>query len=209
VPKRAGVLASVGLVAAAVLGGCTEVQSGQAVSTPTQGPPSQTAPSGSTQPSVAIPPRPKELNLTGLKACSLFTDAQLVQLKLDRKRDRTADDSQYKGMAECFLDANKPPFASYVATAVTNEGIGAWLTGKRNVEAHLSSVVGFAAATYWIRGANGNNTDGCTTSVDVAEGQQLMLYVSNDGGHSFTLEQLCQRAEQAAGMAVQTLQSLR
>src|SRR5256885_276194 len=102
--NRAGVLASVGLVVAVVLTGCTEAQSGQAVSTPTQGSPSPGAPSRSTQPSVAIPSRPKELNLTGLKACSLFTDAQLAQLKLDRKRDRTADDSQYKGMAECFLD---------------------------------------------------------------------------------------------------------
>ena len=112
-------------------------------------------------------------------------------------------------MAKCELDQNPAPFDHYYVTAATNEGIGAWLTGKRNVEAKLSSVAGYAAATYWIRGASGNNTDSCHTSVDVAEGQQLMVTADNDGKHSYTLEQLCQRAEQVGGFAVQTLQTMR
>jgi hypothetical protein len=43
----------------------------------------------------------------------------------------------------------------------------------------------------------------------VAEGQQLVIDTNNDGAHSFTLEQMCQRVEQAAGLAVQTLQTLK
>ena len=103
----------------------------------------------------------------------------------------------------------QPPFYEYSAMSVTNEGIAPWFSGKRNVEAKLSSVAGFAAATYWFRGAHDYNTPDCAVSVDVAEGQQLVVDTNNDGGHSFTLEQLCQRAEHAAGLAVQTLQTLR
>ncbi len=112
-------------------------------------------------------------------------------------------------MKECVLEVRKEQFYDFSVTAVTNEGIEPWLTGKRNVEAKPASVAGFAAATYWIRGASGTRTDGCTTSVDVAESQQLMVDVENDSGHSFTLEQLCQRAEKAAALAMQTLQTLK
>lgn len=147
--------------------------------------------------------------MDGVDPCALFTEAQLAELKLDTKRSRTNESSQYKGMKECSLDADKAPFDHYIATAVTNEGIGSWLTGKRNVEARLSSVAGFAAATYWTRGGSGTNTEGCSSSVDVAEGQQLRVRTDNDTKRSLTLEQLCQRAEQAAALAVQTLQTLR
>lgn len=101
------------------------------------------------------------------------------------------------------------PVYDYGALAVTNEGIAPWLSGNRNVEAKLTSVAGFAAATYWFRGAQGTNAADCTVSVDVAEGQQLVIDTNNDGAHSFTLEQMCQRVEQAAGLAVQTLQTLK
>lgn len=101
------------------------------------------------------------------------------------------------------------PYYEYSALAVTNEGIAPWFSGKRNVEAKLTAVAGFAAATYWFRGAHDTNAADCAVSVDVAEGQQLVVDTNNDGGHSFTLEQMCQRAEQAAGLAVATLQTLR
>jgi len=131
-------------------------------------------------------------------------------LKVNRQPRSGTDQGAYKGMRECHLNVEaQPPFYTFDILAVTTEGIDAWLTGKRNVEAKLSDIAGFAAATYWVRGASGNRTDGCTTSVDVAKGQQLIIGTDNDGAHSFTLDQLCQRAEQAAGMAVQTLRTLR
>jgi uncharacterized protein DUF3558 len=160
-------------------------------------------------PTVAIPPRPKDLRLDGVDPCSLFTKPQLAQIKIDRTRKTTDGTQQYNGMAKCELDQTPAPFDHYYLTAATNEGIGAWLTGKRNVEAHLSSVAGYAAATYWIRGASGTHTDSCHISIDVAEGQQLMVTADNDGKHSYTLEQLCQRVEQVGGFAVQTLQTLK
>ena len=191
---------------------CTKSEAGQpsAAGRGDSTPPSPSGKSsGSQTPTVAIPPRPKALRLDGLEPCDLFTAPQLAQIKIDRKRKGTSNAEHYQGMKDCALDENSAPFDHYSILAVTNEGIGPWLSGNRNVEGHLSSVAGYAAATYWIRGANGNHTDGCTTSIDIADGQQLMVDADNDGKHSYTLEQLCQRAEQVGGFAVQTLQTLK
>jgi hypothetical protein len=209
VRERRVLLALVGLLAIA---GCTNSEAGRAVSGKTAGPPTEPTrtPSSSTAPTVPIPPRPAELKLAGVDACALFTNVQLAELKIDRTRKTTNGSQQYKGMAECVLNVEKQqPYYHYRVTAITNEGIGPWLTGKRNAEARLSTVASYPAATFWIRGANGHDTDGCTTTVDVAEGQQLMVDTDNDGAHSFDLEQLCQRAELAAGLAVQTLRTLK
>lgn len=186
---------------------CTKSEAGQPSAAGGGGPTSESGrpPTSGSASTVAIPPRPRDLTLDGIDPCTLFTDAQIAQLKLERKRPRTTD----KGMKDCALDALKSPFDHYSALATTNEGIEPWLTGKRNVEAKLSSVAGFAAATYWFRGAHDHNTPDCTTSVDVAKGQSLTVSADNDGQQTYTLEQLCQRAEQAAGLAVQTLQTLK
>jgi hypothetical protein len=148
--------------------------------------------------------------LDGIEPCSLFTRAQLAQLKVNRPPISRVDEGVYKGMRECHLNVeNQQPFYSYNVQAITTEGIEAWLTGKRNVEAKQSIVAGFAAATYWLRGSHEHQTANCVTSVDVAQGQQLRLSTDNDSARTFTLEQLCQRAEEAAAMAVQTLQTLK
>jgi hypothetical protein len=205
--SRGWVLVLAGVCASATIAGCTQSQAGQATPATTTG--SVGAPStGSTAPT--IPLRPRDLKLDDVDPCALFTKPQLAQLKVDRTRQRTSNAEHYRGMRECVLMVEKqPPVYDYGALAVTNEGIAPWLSGKRNVEAKLTSVAGFAAATYWFRGAQGTNAADCTVSVDVAEGQQLVIDTNNDGAHSFTLEQMCQRVEQAAGLAVQTLQTLK
>lgn len=158
---------------------------------------------------MAIPPRPADLPLDGVKPCSLFTKAQLTRLKItDPPRAKTAG-GQLRGPG-CDLDIDtEDTFYGYEVIAITDRGIDFWLTGTRNVEARLDEVAGYPAATYWLTGAEGNNVDGCTTSVDVADGQQLMVTADNDPDHRFTLDQLCQMAKQAAGLATQTLQTLR
>jgi hypothetical protein len=201
-----------GLLTAVAATACTKSEAGQAAPpqltdpTPTGSSPSRS--SGAQTPTATIPARPRELKLTGVDPCSLVTQPQRAELKIDRTRNRPNGSQQYKDMPECVLSIEKQqPFYQYVVTAATNEGIGPWLSGKRNVEAKLTSVEGFAAATFWSRGAHDTNADGCTIAVDVADGQQLMVDTDNDAGHSFTLEQLCQRAQHAAGLAMRTLQT--
>jgi hypothetical protein len=199
-----------GLLVAVAVGGCTKSEAGQAQpgnDGTSEAPPTST--SGGAPSSVTIPPRPKELRLDGVDPCALFTQPQLAQLSVKRTRARTSGSEHFKGMKECVLEVRAEQFYDFSVMAATNEGIAPWLAGDRNVEAKLTSVAGYAAATYWFRGASGTKTADCTTSVDVADGQQLTVNVENDGGHSFTLEQLCQRAENAAALAMQTLQTLK
>ena len=209
-------ITGIGVIALLLSGGCTDSTGG--VASPTDGgadssasepPPGTDDPSGSTEPTVEIPSRPKDLPLDGVKPCSLFTKAQLTQLEItDPPTPKTS--SGYFEAPGCDLEiATLETFRSYEIFTVTDEGIGPWLGGKRNVEAELSEVAGFPAATYWLRGAEGTQAQDCAAAVDVADGQQLMVTSDNDADRNFTLDQLCQMAEKAAGMAVQTLQTLR
>jgi hypothetical protein len=202
-------------VTALMVAGCTDSTGGVATpggrDTATSGEPETTEPSGPLgggEPTVEIPPRPADLPLDGVKPCQLFTKAQLTQLKItDPPSEKTSEG--YFVAPGCDLEiATLETFRSYEILTVTQEGIEPWLTGKRNVEAKLSEVAGYPAATYWLLGAEGKNAQDCATAVDVADGQQLMVTADNDGDRTFTLDQLCQLAETAAGLAMQTLQTL-
>lgn len=202
------------VVALALTAACTDSTGGVATpgNTSVSDPPASTdtpASSGSAQPTVEIPPRPKDLALDGVKPCELFTPGQLRQLEITDPPAPKTTSGHFEAPA-CDLEiATLETFRSYEVLATTEEGIEPWLTGKRNVEAKLSEVAGYPAATHWLRGAEGTESMDCATSVDVADGQQLMVTADNDSDRSFTLEQLCQMAEKTAGMAVQTLQTLR
>lgn len=195
-------------------GGCTDSTGG--VATPggeqlntTSGKPQSTDTPGSTEPTVDIPPRPKDLPLNGVKPCALFTKAQLTQLEITDPPAPKTSTGYFEAPGCDFEIATLETFRSYEVLTVTDEGIGPWLSGKRNVEAKLSEVESFPAATYWLRGAEGTDAQDCATAVDVADGQQLMVTADNDSDRTFTLDQLCQMAEKAAGMAIQTLQTLK
>jgi hypothetical protein len=197
----------IALVAGAALAGCTETNSGQPVAT---GGAADPGPSGNGAPtSIAVPPRPSELSLTGLDACKLFTSAQLDQLKVNRTRPRANASDIYKGASECVLNVTaKEPFYDYTASLITTEGIEPWLSGKRNVDAKLVSVDGFPAASFVIAGdADANFL--CTTSVGVANGQQLMVAIDPQTKNAFSGEQACQMSQQAATLAMQTLKTLK
>lgn len=211
---RAVLITLIGVVAVGIAGGCTDSTGG--VATPggnsSTSEPSSDGPSGPSTdvaPTVEIPQRPADLPLAGVKPCGLFTQAQLKQLEItDPPAPKTS--SGYFEAPGCDLEiATLETFRSYEILTVTEEGIGPWLSGKRNVEARLSDVANYPAATYWLRGAEGTKAMDCATAVDVADGQQLMVTADNDADRSFTLDQLCQMAETAAGMAIQTLQTLR
>lgn len=103
------------------------------------------------------------------------------------------------------MSVDKEPFYGYGVSAVTFEGIEVWLTPDRNIDpAKLISAGGYPAAEFWLA----DSDDECSVAVGVSEGQQLLVTARpiSDG---FTRDQLCQMSEQAAGMAVSTLQTLK
>ncbi len=203
------------VVAVVALAACTTTEAGQAVSppgAPTSGSP-ESSPAEETstapQPTVSIPPRPKDLKLDGVDPCALFTEPQLDQLKITRKRAATSKSETYSGAKECVLDVTTQGASyNYRATAVTTEGIDAWLTGKRNVDVELAAVGDYAAARFVIKGADQGTAFDCSTAVDTAQGQQLQVTMTVNLRGEYTLDQMCQMSEQAAGLAVTTLKTL-
>jgi hypothetical protein len=192
-------LAVLTMLAALTLAGCTDKDSGTPVA-------SGSNPPAGGQTGVSIPPRPRELKLDGLDPCKLVTKAQLDQIKITRQRNTVQTEIAFKGAPTCAMEGGDGKvFWDYEIWLVTTEGIAPWLSGKRNVDAKLVDIGGFPAADYKIMGTT---TADCTTAVDVAEGQQLMM-VFRPSRNNFSQTEMCQKSEQAAGLAVQTLQTLK
>jgi hypothetical protein len=205
------VLCVVATVFTAVLAGCTTTEAGTATTSPTHSTSTGSATPSSTggsSPSVDIPPPPRDLSLDGLDPCTLFTEAQQAELRInDVRSDDGADAGTiYAGMKACALDAGaEEPFISYDVVAVTDVDVSFWLGERRNADAELISIGGYPAAQFHIMG--GGKYD-CAIALGVAKNQHLhveMLPIS-DG---ITGDQICQGSVKAAEMALQTLQTLR
>ena len=77
-------------------------------------------------------------------------------------------------------------------------------TDDVSVESRLTNMSGFPAAEYKLRGSDGYE---CVVAVDVAANQQFLMVVRPL--RKIAQSELCQAATGAAGMALQTLQSLK
>jgi hypothetical protein len=191
------------LLVGAALAGCTQTEAGQPVDTggPTTGGgvPSAKPP--------AIPARPKELALNGLDPCKLVTKAQSDQVKVTAQRNTVQTEDTFKGAQVCAMDGRDGQANfHYNLWLITTEGIEPWLSGTRNSDAKLVDVGGFAAATVKVKGTT---TFNCETAVDVARGQQMMMEFRPDTRNVYSQEQMCQKSQQAAGLALQTLLTLK
>jgi hypothetical protein len=198
------------LCTAAFAAGCMSSEAGSASPGPTIGPPSsgepETESSSPSTPSVDIPPPPREISLDGIDPCTLLTEAQQSELHVSDINPGVGDSSIYKGMKECILDADgAEPFISYDLVAVTNVDVSFWLDHPTNADATLTSVEGFPAAQFSIKG--GAEVD-CAVAVGVAENQHLHVKMEPLTG-DFTGEQICQGSAQVAAMALKTLQTMR
>jgi hypothetical protein len=207
-----------GLIAAIVcvvvgVSGCTTSEAGKPTSAPTSSeaqPTSTAATTRSASPTIAIPPRPRAIKLDAIDPCALFTDPQRTQLGINRARPRTNESETYSGSKECVLNvSSREPFYNYSALLVTSEGVGPWFVPGRNADVTLVSVGGYAAAKIVLKGSSSDrNSRRCSVSIDAAEGQQLMITMDLTTANAFTQDQICLMSEQAAGLAVATLQTL-
>jgi hypothetical protein len=199
------------MIVAACGAGCTTSASGQPTASPDKGPtstsnPPTSEPSGSEDPTTELPPRPRDISLDGLDPCTLYTDAQRTQLDVDDVESGESESDNFKGMKECSLAVeDQEPFYDYTALAVTTEGVEAWLSGNRNVDAELTSVQGFPAAQFKFRGVD---DEGCDIAVGVSDGQYLWVQVI-PYSRGFEQDQLCQMVSEATEMAMTTLQTVK
>lgn len=151
-----------------------------------------------------LPNRPAELKLNNVDPCKLLTAAQMDQIKIaeaDPEQSKVIDGTPMPG---CFYSNNLT--YSYIAVAATNKGVGYWLGGGGNVTAEVVDVAGYGAAEIKFIGVE--NVD-CAVAVDVAEGQQLLMSYKPDSAVKETQQQLCDKAKKAAGLALETLKTLK
>ncbi|OLF13258.1 DUF3558 domain-containing protein [Actinophytocola xanthii] len=212
--RRVAALSLAGLLTLVLCAACTNSTGGEATPTdttadaPSGGSSSTPAPSSSgPTPTVEIPPRPRDLSLTGVEPCSLLTAPQLEQLASRFKFDEPPESDVRKNSKKypfCSIEQSAEPFSAIDIVVATDEGIEPWLSGRRNVDAWLVTIAGYPAANYKLMGTEDEE---CVTSVGVADGQQLIVDLQPLVDTDY--RQLCQVTEQVATWATQTLQTLR
>lgn len=145
--------------------------------------------------------------MDGLDPCTFFTDAQQGQLGVDDVRPGVAGGNTiYKDMKNCALDKESAePFYGYDVVAVTNVDVSYWINERHNADVKLISIGGYPAAEFKTMGTE--DTD-CAVALGVAKNQHLHVEFF-PLGEKLKQDELCRRSEQAAEMALQTLQTLR
>lgn len=189
--------------------GCTTSEAGEA----TPGPPSESTPNSESAPntsspsSVEIPPPPREISLDDLDPCTLFTEPQRAELGVDNVRPGVSGGTTiYEGMKDCSLEKEAAePFYGIDVVAVTNVDINFWINEPTNTDAKLISIAEYPAAEFKTKGTEGAD---CAVAVGVAKNQHLHVEF-HPLSEDLQQDEICQRSEQAAEMAIQTLQTLR
>jgi Protein of unknown function (DUF3558) len=164
-----------------------------------------------------LPPRPRELDLTGIDPCAdVLTGDQLRQLAYDLGYlDKpVSTKSDVHGGPACQYASNSPPDqpARSIATQIgisTSEGAEAWLSDpRRKTSAELSrpaTVAGFPALVL----PHPRIVDNCGVVVDVHKGQYLDVSSSPTGGRGTGPDPYCAEAQRVAEMVIQNLSARR
>ena len=200
-------MAVVLVAAALVVAGCTTSEAGEALPSTKGSNPSSESPSDtSTSSSVEIPPPPRDLSLKGLDPCTLFSDPQRAQLSIDSVRPGVSSGTIYEDMKNCdFEHETAEPFYSYDVVAVTNVDVSFWIDKPHNADVKLISIAGYPAAEFHTKGVQDSD---CAVALGVAKNQHLHVEIQ-PLSEDLKQDELCRRSEQAAEMALQTLQTLR
>lgn len=192
----------VGLAAAAVLlAGC-------AVNGPDAESPAEptSAPSADPGSSLSFPPRPGNLPVMGAQdteICSWLAPEQQKQLQVSRPKPATKDGNNYNG---CMFTPDGSGVGAAVGIRLVPQGLDAFaqqLNGSPETQKTID-VNGFGAVQNQVPGAEGL---GCSVFVDAADGQTLYVDVTLLEPGALDSTQMCEKAAQAAGAAVTSLQA--
>lgn len=183
------------LVAVTLVAALGMLAAGCATQTATPGEPDEPPPATSAP---RLPPRPAEIRIDEVDPCTLLSPQQQQQLGIDRPPDPGGGSG--RGEPACsYNHLLSEPFHSFNVVTVPFEGAEAWLT--RGEDRRIIDVAGFGAVETRTAGALGS----CTVIVDIAEGQSLGVLFTGDGEGSFTGDEMCDKARQAATAATETV----
>ncbi|WP_394622168.1 DUF3558 domain-containing protein [Lentzea sp. JNUCC 0626] len=166
----------------------------------------QTTGSSGNESSGNLPARPSILKVDSVDACKLLTADHMSQIGVEVATPRQMS----------LVDGQQSPGCRYTGTggfgytvgAVTHKGVSYWIEGDGNVESKVIKIADFGAVEITLKGTD--NFD-CSVSIDVADGQQLMVsYIPSTTTESQKGQSvLCGNAEKAAGFALATLKTLK
>lgn len=185
------------LTLVAVMAACSSSCSGNATDLPE----SETVDGTPAQSDPALPPRPEEIDLTGVDACTLLTVEQQHQLGTDMPPAASEDTDRY-GNKYCDYgkDLSSPRFG-FTLKVVTQEDATVYLSGERDVTARVVSAAGFPA----VESRRPYDDRGCFVDVSTKDGQYLSVQYGESAGSNDSTEVACEKARVAAEMATQTL----
>ena len=182
------------LAAAATVAGCAAA--------PVEGTPSPAAGATPESTGPVLPPRPRELPLDGIDACSLLTPAQRAELGLDGLALPSQTTSTLFAGRACAISGFEPRDVAVGLTLATRNGIEALIEpGRVRDQLTLTAVLDFPAVI-----ARPAISNACSVDIDVADGQFLDV-LFRDAGTSPPIpqEQLCNDAVKIAEAALRTL----
>jgi len=149
----------------------------------------------------ALPPRPREIDLTGVDTCTLLTPEQQKQIDTDTAPEFTNYPDRY-GNRRCDYGKNlSSPHFGYSVKVVTQEDAAVYLTSERDAVARVVSAAGFPA----VEARPPGDKRGCFIFVSTKDGQYLSVQYGESTGSNDTTEVACEKARVAAELAMQTL----
>jgi hypothetical protein len=151
---------------------------------------------------LSLPPRPRNVPLTGVDPCSLLTSTQQAKLGVDPGVPGQPDVNWHD--PQCGFQLTDPgTLPSYNVQTVTNAGIQFWLNPLLANNTKPASIGGFPAVDVT---SKATVATGCQTVVSVADGQMLIVQFDFPP-NGMTAAQSCVNTEQVAAAAVATLQT--
>ncbi len=160
------------------------------------------------RPTIELPPRPRDVPLDGLDPCALLKP-HMAELALeDREPLLTVSNAPlYGGVTMlCTARGYEPRAISLGIDLVTIRGIELYTIDGVDAQVSPIEVRGFPAVLV----TDDVRDQSCTVIIDIAEGQLIDVQF-RDGGRvpPIPLPDLCSDAQQTAGLAMDTLLTLR
>ena len=153
-----------------------------------------------------LPPRSKDLDLTGLDPCKALTTDQAKELQYDAgyELEPMPGTDGITGAPNCTYSSSSRDVGALIIP-VTTEGAEQWLTNpdrETDVQPVQTTVAGFPALELKLP-----DTKSCKVMLDVHDGQQLDVFSLDLGGGPKDVEAYCNEAKKVAGMVIETVNS--
>ncbi len=156
---------------------------------------------GPSAPAPTLPPRPREIDLTGVETCTLLTPEQQRRLGTDRAPVASVETDRYGNPYCHFGKSISSPRFTYTVKVVTQEDATVYLTSERDAVARVVSAAGFPA----VEARPPGDERSCFTFVSTKDGQYLNVQYGESTGSNDTTEVACEKARVAAELAMLTL----